>query len=182
MELISYAALLWAWLEHLVAAIPRFLLVATAAYVIIYCTTLALVAGVHRHWWRIAWFRSLFYWQFPLTLLGVVCCGLSRYHDVPWLWTVGTSLFSALTLYLGAFLIAALLVTPVVLGVSLYDRLRQEGTEGPSSVERRRFSQPRPRCGTRPWNGRCQPRHLHLLYSARGCPQCRSTIPTCPPS
>ena len=139
MELISYAALLWAWLERLVAAIPRFLIFATAAYVIIYCTTLALVAGVHRHWWRIAWFRRLFYWQFPLTLLGVMCCGLSRYHDVPWLWTVGTSLFSALTLYLGAFFIAALLVTPVVLGVSLYDRLRQEGTDEPSSVERRRF-------------------------------------------
>ena len=139
MELISYAALLWAWLERLVAAIPRFLIFATAAYVIIYCTTLALVAGVHRHWWRIAWFRSLFYWQFPLTLLGVVCCVLSRYHDVPWLWTVGTSLFSALTLYLGAFFIAALLVTPVVLGVSLYDRLRQGETDEPSSVERRRF-------------------------------------------
>ena len=139
MEFIFSVALLWAWLEHLVAAIPRFLIFATAAYVIIYCITLALVAGVHRHWWRVAWFRRLFYWQFPLTLLGVVCCGLSRYHDVPWLWTVGTSLFSALTLYLGAFLIAALLVTPVVLGVSLYDRLRQEGTEGPSSVERRRF-------------------------------------------
>ena len=69
MELISYAALLWAWLERLVAAIPRFLIFATAAYVIIYCTTLALVAGVHRHWWRIAWFRSLFYWQFPLTFI-----------------------------------------------------------------------------------------------------------------
>ena len=33
----------------------------------------------------------------------------------------------------------ALLMTPVVLGVLLYDRLRREGTEGPSSVERRRF-------------------------------------------
>ena len=139
MELIFSVALLWAWLERLVAVIPRFLIFATAAYVIIYCITLALVAGVHRHWWRVAWFRRLFYWQFPLTLLGVVCCVLSRYHDVPWLWTVGTSLFSALTLYLGAFFIAALLVTPVVLGVLLYDRLRQEGTDEPSSVERRRF-------------------------------------------
>ena len=139
MELIFHAALLWAWLERIVAWVPRFLLVATAAYVIIYCVTLALVATVHRHWWRVAWFRRLFYWQFPLALLGVVFCGLSRYHDLPWLWAVGTSLFSALTLYLGAFLIAALLMTPVVLGVSLYDRLRQGGTEGPSSVERRRF-------------------------------------------
>ena len=34
---------------------------------------------------------------------------------------------------------AALLMTPVVLGVLLYDRLRQGGTEEPSSVERRRF-------------------------------------------
>ena len=90
--------------------------------------------GVHRHWWRVAWFRRLFYWQFPLTLLGAVFCVLSRYRDVPWLWSVGTSLFSALTLYLGAFFIAALLMTPVVVGVLLYDRLWRKGTEGPSSV------------------------------------------------
>ena len=54
MELISYVALLWALLERLVASIPRFLLVATAAYVILYFATLALVAAVHRHWWRVA--------------------------------------------------------------------------------------------------------------------------------
>ena len=139
MELISSVTVLWAWFERLVAWIPRFLLVATAAYVILYFATLALVAAVHRHWWRVAWFRRLLYWQFPLTLLGVVFCGLSRYRDVPWLWTVGTSLFSALALYLGAFFIAALLMTPVVLGVLLYDRLQQGGTEEPSSFERRRF-------------------------------------------
>ncbi|MCY4605727.1 MAG: hypothetical protein OXE49_15965, partial [Gemmatimonadetes bacterium] len=131
MELISHAALLWTSFERLVAGIPRFLIFATAAYVILYFTTLALVAGVHRHWWRVAWFRRLFYWQFPLVLLGAVFRVLSRYYDVPWLWTVGTSLFSALTLYLGAFFIAALLMTPVVLGVLLYDRLRQGGAEEP---------------------------------------------------
>ncbi len=131
MELISHAALL----RDLAAAIPRFLIFATVVYVLLYFATLALVAGVHRHWWRVAWFRRLFYWQFPLTLLGMAFCVLSRYRDVPWLWTVGTSLFSALALYLGAFFIAALLLTPVVLGVLRYDRK----TEGPSSVERRRF-------------------------------------------
>ena len=139
MELVSYVAFLWAWLERLVAWIPRFLLFATATYLILYLATLALVAGVHRHWWRVAWFRRLLYWQLPPTLLGVVCCGLSRYHNVPWLWTFGTGLFSALVLYLGAFFIAALLMTPVVVGVSLYDRLRQGGPAGPSSLERRRF-------------------------------------------
>ena len=181
MELISHAALLWAWLERLVAWIPRFLLVATAAYVIIYCTTLALVATVHRHWWRVAWFRRLLYWQFPLALLGVVFCGLSRYHDLPWLWAVGTSLFSALTLYLGAFLIAALLMTPVVLGVSLYDRLRQGRTEGPSSIERRHFlsrglAVVPTLLGRRASATASTPRTL-----VRECLRCRSAIPTCPP-
>ena len=131
--------MLWEWFVSLVALTPRFLITGTVAYVIFYCITLALVAGVHRHWWRVAWFRRVLYWQFPLALLGVVFCVLSRYHDVPWLWAVGMSLFSAITLYFGAFLIAALLVTPVVLGVLLYDRLRQGGTEEPSSFERRRF-------------------------------------------
>ena len=70
MELISSAALLWASLERLVAGIPRFLIFATAAYVILYFTTLALVAGVHRHWWRVAWFRRLLYWQFPFFRFG----------------------------------------------------------------------------------------------------------------
>ncbi|MCY4603903.1 MAG: metallophosphoesterase [Gemmatimonadetes bacterium] len=139
MELISDVALLWASFERLVAGMPRFLLFATAAYVILFFTTLGLVAGVHRHWWRVTWFRRLFYWQFPLALLGAVFRVLSRYYDVPWLWAIGTSLFSALTLYLGAFFIAALLMTPVVLGVLLYDRLRQGGAEEPSSFERRRF-------------------------------------------
>ena len=69
MEPIAYAALLWASFERLVAGIPRFLIFATAMYIILYFTTLALVAGVHRHWWRVTWFRRLFYWQFPLTLI-----------------------------------------------------------------------------------------------------------------
>ena len=139
MELISYAALLWALLERLVTWIPRYFTFAVAIYAILYFTTLALVAAVHRHWWRVAWFRRLLYWQLPLALLGIVFCALSRYHEVPWLWAVGMSLFSVFPLYCGAFLIAVLLVTPVVLGVSLYDRLRRGGTEGPSSSERRRF-------------------------------------------
>ena len=181
MELISYVALLWAWFERLVASIPRFLLVATAAYVILYFATLALVAAVHRHWWRVAWFRRLLYWQFPLTLLGVVFCGLSRYRDVPWLWTVGTSLFSALTLYLGAFFIAALLMTPVVLGVLLYDRLRQGGRRslarlsgGASSAAASLWC---PLSGRRASATASTPPIL-----ARACLWCRSAIPTCPPS
>ncbi len=131
--------LLWEWFVRLVAWIPRFPIAAAAAYVLFYCTTLALVALVHRHWWRVVWFRRVLYWQFPVALLGVAFCVLSRYRDAPWLWAIGMGQFSALTLYLGAFLVAALLVTPVVLGVLLYDRLRQGGTEGPSSFERRRF-------------------------------------------
>ena len=132
MEFVADVARLW-------AGIPRFLLFATAAYVVLYGTTLALVAGVHRHWWRVVWFRRLFYWQFPLALLGAALRILSRHFEMPWLWAVGTSLFAALALYLGAFFIAAVLLTPVVLGVSLYDRLRQGAEEEPSSLERRRF-------------------------------------------
>ena len=131
--------LLWEWFVRLVAAIPRFLIAATATYAILYFTTLALVAGVYRQWWRVAWFRRVLFWQFPAALLGVAFCALSRYHNVPWLWTVGMSLFSALALYLGAFFVAVLLVTPVVLGVLLYGRLQREKPEEPSSFERRRF-------------------------------------------
>ena len=42
MELISYVALLWASFERLVVGIPRFLIFATAAYVILYFATLGL--------------------------------------------------------------------------------------------------------------------------------------------
>lgn len=128
--------LLWEWFARLGAAIPRFLIVATTTYAILYFATLALVAGVHRHWWRVTWLRRALYWQFPAALLGVAFCVLSRYYNVPWLWTVGMGLFSGLALYLGAFFVAVLLVTP---GVLLYDRLPRRGTEGPSSFERRRF-------------------------------------------
>ena len=76
---------------------------------------------------------------------------------------------------------AALLMTPVVLGVLLYDRLRQGGTEEPSSVERRRFLSRG--LAVVPALGAVGVSHgIYTSTLAHACLWCRSAIPTCPSS
>lgn len=107
-------------------------------FLVLYGLVLALLYGLNRRWWRLAWVRRTALWTPVAALTSGLCWRLGANQEWNWLVSAGAGLLSVLFLCIVG-LVAALLVTGLAHSAEkLHDRWRYPSSAAPLP-ERRRF-------------------------------------------
>ena len=109
------------------------------AFLILYLTNLALLAGPNRPWWHCAWVRRLARW-IPAGALACGCLWSAGARlQLSWVVGIGAGGLSVIFIYLIAMLLSLFVTSPVHLLEMIYDVVRRardrlEGTAAPVPV------------------------------------------------